>query len=74
VAVIVVLAAAAYWYEQKYGEEGPFPSQHQSLERMQDAGCKMQDTGKKMQMLDTRCGKEDAGGWMGNEMLDEEMT
>jgi len=25
-AAIVVLAALAYWYEQKYGSEGPFPS------------------------------------------------
>ena len=25
---IVVLAAAAYWYENKYGAEGPFPSEH----------------------------------------------
>jgi hypothetical protein len=25
---IIVLAAAAYWYEQKYGPEGPFPSHH----------------------------------------------
>ncbi len=25
---IVVLAAAAYWYEHTYGAEGPFPSHH----------------------------------------------
>jgi len=25
---ILVLAAAAYWYEQEYGADGPFQSQH----------------------------------------------
>ena len=25
---IVLLGAAAYWYEQRYGAEGPFPSHH----------------------------------------------
>lgn len=27
-AAILVLAAVAYWYEQKYGSEGPFTNQH----------------------------------------------
>ena len=25
---VLALAAAAYWYEQKWGTEGPFPSEH----------------------------------------------
>ena len=25
---IVLLSAAAYWYESKWGSEGPFPSHH----------------------------------------------
>ena len=25
---ILLLMAAAYWYDQKYGSDGPFPSQH----------------------------------------------
>jgi hypothetical protein len=25
---ILLLAALAYWYESKYGLEGPFPSEH----------------------------------------------
>jgi hypothetical protein len=25
---ILLLAGVAYWYEQKYGSQGPFPSQH----------------------------------------------
>lgn len=25
VAAILLLAAAAYWYDHKYGSEGPFP-------------------------------------------------
>jgi hypothetical protein len=28
VAAIVVLAAGAYFYEQKWGSEGPFPDHH----------------------------------------------
>ncbi|HUI06095.1 MAG TPA: hypothetical protein VL486_03740 [Verrucomicrobiae bacterium] len=28
-AAILLLAAAAYWYEQKYGSEGPFPVEEQ---------------------------------------------
>lgn len=28
VGVIVILMIAAHWYEQKYGSEGPFESQH----------------------------------------------
>ena len=28
-AAILLLAGAAYWYEQKYGSVGPFPSDHQ---------------------------------------------
>lgn len=28
VAAIVLLVAGAYWYEQKYGAEGPFESHH----------------------------------------------
>jgi hypothetical protein len=27
-AAVVLLAAAAYWYDRKYGSEGPFPSEH----------------------------------------------
>jgi hypothetical protein len=27
-AAILLLVAAAYWYDQKYGSEGPFPNQH----------------------------------------------
>ena len=27
-AAIMLLAAAAYWYEQKYGSTGPFPNEH----------------------------------------------
>lgn len=27
-AAIILLAAAAYWYEEKWGIEGPFPSEH----------------------------------------------
>jgi len=27
-AVILLLMAADYWYERKYGSEGPFPNQH----------------------------------------------
>jgi len=27
-AVILLLMAADYWYDQKYGSDGPFPSQH----------------------------------------------
>jgi hypothetical protein len=26
--VILLLSAAAYWYVQKYGADGPFPNQH----------------------------------------------
>jgi hypothetical protein len=26
-AVILLLAAASYWYDQKYGSDGPFPAQ-----------------------------------------------
>ena len=25
---IVLLAAVAYWYEQRFGSEGPFPAHH----------------------------------------------
>lgn len=25
---ILLLAAAAYWYDHKYGSEGPFPNEH----------------------------------------------
>jgi uncharacterized membrane protein YidH (DUF202 family) len=28
VGIIVVLTAVARWYEQKWGLEGPFPSEH----------------------------------------------
>jgi hypothetical protein len=28
VAGMVLLAAVAYWYENKYGPDGPFPSEH----------------------------------------------
>ena len=28
IAAIVLLTAVAYWYEQKYGEDGPFPPEH----------------------------------------------
>ena len=27
-AAIILLAAVAYWYEEKWGIEGPFPSEH----------------------------------------------
>jgi hypothetical protein len=27
-AVILLLVAAVYWYDQKYGSQGPFPNQH----------------------------------------------
>jgi hypothetical protein len=27
-AAILLLVGAAYWYDQKYGSEGPFPNQH----------------------------------------------
>lgn len=27
-AAVLLLAAAAYWYEAKYGSNGPFPAEH----------------------------------------------
>lgn len=27
-AAILVLVGLAYWYEQRYGEDGPFPNEH----------------------------------------------
>jgi hypothetical protein len=27
-AAIALLAAGAYWYEQRFGAEGPFPNEH----------------------------------------------